>query len=98
VIFTSRRSPDDAAAYGEAAERMLALAQAQPGFLGAESARGDDGVGITVSYWADEASIAAWRDHAQHRATREHGRALWYDHFEVRIAKVERAYSRRADR
>jgi heme-degrading monooxygenase HmoA len=98
VVFTSRRTADDGAAYGEAAERMLALARTQPGFLGAESARGDDGLGITVSYWTDEASIAAWREHAEHRATRERGRAHWYDHFEVRIAKVERAYSRRADR
>ncbi|GAB2503238.1 antibiotic biosynthesis monooxygenase family protein [Lysobacter humi (ex Lee et al. 2017)] len=95
VIFSSRRRDDDGAAYAVAAARMLELAASQPGFLGAESARGDDGFGITVSYWRDEAAIAAWRDHVEHRATREFGRAHWYEHFEVRIAKVDRAYARK---
>jgi heme-degrading monooxygenase HmoA len=97
VSFTSRRSGEGADAYAEAAARMFELATTQPGFLGMESARDADGFGITLSYWADEAAIAAWRDHAEHRAVREFGRARWYDHFEVRIARVERAYSRRAD-
>jgi heme-degrading monooxygenase HmoA len=97
VSFTSRRNGSDVDAYAQAADRMFALASMQPGFLGAESARDAGGFGITLSYWADEASIAAWREHAEHRITRDYGRAHWYDHFEVRIAKVERAYSRRAD-
>ena len=98
VTFTSQRSAIDAEAYSEAAERMMQLAAQQPGFLGAESVRGDDGFGITLSYWADEAASAAWRVHAEHTAVRERARVRWYDHFEVRIAKVERAYSRRTDR
>ena len=35
---------------------MDALAAAQPGYRGVDSARGADGSGITISYWADEAS------------------------------------------
>ena len=46
VIFTSRRSDGDNG-YGEASDAMVALAARQPGFLGIESARGNDGVGIT---------------------------------------------------
>lgn len=98
VTFTSQRNAAEVDAYAEAAERMFALASTQPGFLGMESARDADGFGITLSYWADEDAIAAWREQAEHRAVREYGRAHWYDHFEVRVAKVERAYSRRADR
>ena len=97
VIFTSRRSAVDADAYAAAAARMLELAALQPGFLGVESARGSDGVGITVSYWTDEAAIAAWKRHAEHAQVRAHGRSRWYDHFEVRVARVERAYGRAAD-
>ena len=94
----SPRSAVDADAYAAAAGWMLELAAQQPGFLGAESVRGDDGFGITLSYWTDEAAIAAWRTHAEHTAVRERARHHWYDHFEVRIARVERAYSRRAER
>ena len=92
VIFSSRRSAGGDDAYGAAAARMVELAAQQPGFLGAESTRGADGFGITVSYWDSEAAIAAWRNHAEHAATRERGRRHWYDHFELRVARVERAY------
>jgi len=92
VIFTSRRTEGDNG-YAEAADAMVALAATQPGFLGIESARGTDGVGITVSYWDSEEAIADWRRNAEHAATREHGRTLWYAHYEVRVARVERAYA-----
>lgn len=91
VVFTSRltASPDG---YGEAAARMLELARQQPGFLGIDSARVDGGVGITVSYWRDEESIAGWRNNAEHTATREHGRKHWYEGFVNHVARVERVY------
>lgn len=92
VIFSSRRNGQDPAGYAEASARMVELASGMPGFLGVESARDPDGFGITVSYWADEASIARWKTHAEHAVIRERGRWLWYRQFEVRVARVERAY------
>jgi heme-degrading monooxygenase HmoA len=91
VIFTSTRSAGDDG-YAEMAERMLALASQQPGFLGVESARGTDGLGITVSYWASEEAIRAWKAVAEHRLAQAAGRERWYQHFETRVARVERAY------
>ena len=94
VIFSSLRNGEDEAGYEAAAQRMLELAAQQPGFLGVESARGADGFGITVSYWASESAITAWKHQAEHAATRAHGRKHWYEHFELRVAKVERAYGK----
>ena len=97
VIFSSQRTEGDQG-YAAMADRMVELARQQPGFLGVESARGADGFGITVSYWASEAAIGAWKRHAEHAATRAHGRGHWYDHFELRVAKVERAYGKTQSR
>jgi heme-degrading monooxygenase HmoA len=96
VIFSSQRSDGDDGddGYDATAERMVELASAQPGFLGVESTRGADGFGITVSYWASEEAIAAWKAHAEHRLARESGRARWYAHYELRVARVERAYAK----
>jgi heme-degrading monooxygenase HmoA len=71
---------------------MARLAAKQPGYLGAESARGADGLGITVSYWQDDASVAAWRQELRHASVRELGRERFYSHYELRVARVERAY------
>jgi heme-degrading monooxygenase HmoA len=93
VIFSSRRSAGDHG-YAEAAARMVELAARQPGFLGIESARDDQGFGITVSYWDSLAAIAAWKAVGEHRAAQEQGRQAWYEHYEIRIAQVQRAYSK----
>lgn len=93
VIFSSRLRGDDPD-YEPMAARMMELAARQPGFLGAESARGVDGLGVTVSYWRDEASIAAWKHQSEHAAARRLGRERWYRHYEIRIARVERAYGK----
>ncbi len=92
VIFTAQRTEEDRG-YEAMAERMVSLALAQPGCLGAESARGADGLGITVSYWTDLSAIAAWKADAQHLVAQQLGKTRWYDHYELRIARVERAYS-----
>ena len=93
VVFSSQRNDQDDAGYGAMAQRMVELAAQQPGFLGVESTRGADGFGITVAYWESEDAIRAWRAHAEHAAAREQGRRDWYEYFELRVAKVERAYS-----
>ena len=93
VIFSSRRSATDDG-YGAMADRMVELARQQPGFLGVESARGDDGFGITVSYWRSLDDIEAWRTHAEHLEAQRLGHRQWYDGFELRVAKVERARSK----
>jgi heme-degrading monooxygenase HmoA len=94
VVFTSQRTEDDQG-YDVMAERMLELAAAQSGFLGAESVRDANGFGITVSYWTSEEAIGHWRANAEHRVAQEAGKQVWYGDFALRVAKVERAYGRR---
>src|SRR5262245_56373352 len=93
VVFTSTRTAEDEEGYGAMAELMVRLAAEQPGCLGIESARGSDGVGITVSYWNSLEAIKHWREHAEHRLAQRQGRERWYERFHLRICRVERAYS-----
>jgi heme-degrading monooxygenase HmoA len=91
VIFASRRTPGDRG-YDATAEHMVELAAQQPGYLGIEHCRDAQGFGITVSYWRNEEDIRNWRRNAEHTLAREQGRQSWYEHYELRVAKVERAY------
>lgn len=92
VIFISQRTLADEAGYAEAADAMVSLAQLQPGYLSIDSARGEDRVGITVSYWADEAAAKAWRDHPEHKTIRDAGRDRWYSRYDLHVASVTRSY------
>ncbi|WP_300680447.1 antibiotic biosynthesis monooxygenase [Nocardioides sp.] len=89
VIFTSLRTEGDQG-YARMSERMADLAAQQPGFLGVESARED--VGITVSYWVDDAAAAGWKQVAEHLIAQERGRSTWYTDYQVRVATVTRSY------
>lgn len=89
VIFTSLRTDVDEG-YAITAERMVALAAEQPGFLGEESAR--DGLGITVSYWDSLEAIKNWKAHAEHRIAQQMGWEKWYTAYKTRVCKVERDY------
>lgn len=57
VVFTSLRAvgsdgaPIDEGGYTGASTRMEQRVEEQRGYLGMDSARGSDGVGVTVSYW-----------------------------------------------
>jgi heme-degrading monooxygenase HmoA len=89
VIFTSLRT-DGERGYQAMSVAMDALAAAQPGYLGVESARED--VGITVSYWRDEEAARTWKRVAAHLVAQRRGREVWYRDYRVRVATVRRDY------
>jgi heme-degrading monooxygenase HmoA len=92
AILSAQRTEGDHG-HDATAARMHELVEQQPGFLGAESTGGNDGFGITVAYFDSEESIRRWHQQMEHTAAREKGRTTWYSHYEVRVARVERAYN-----
>lgn len=93
VIFSSQRNSSDNTGYEKMAEPMVELAKEQKGFLGIESVCGDDGSGITVSYWQTQEDISLWKSNSEHQIAQEFGRSKWYESFKIKICKVEREYS-----
>jgi heme-degrading monooxygenase HmoA len=96
VIFTSRRNEQPGDDYDDTAARMFDLAAKQPGYLGVTTGSTDGG-SITISYWTDEDAIAAWKRDADHAFAQYQGRTRWYDEYEIRVARVERAYRHRRE-
>ena len=94
VIFVSRRTADDDEGYAAAAAEMEEAVRASPGFLGMDSApRSEDGTGITICYWEDEAGVAVWREHERHTEVRQEGRLRWYHWYKVIVTRVDRGYA-----
>jgi heme-degrading monooxygenase HmoA len=92
VIFVAQRTNTDDAGYAAAAIAMVELAAQQPGYIGMDSVRGADGLGITVSYWSSDTAAKAWRDHPEHAAIRDAGRDRWYCDYSLHVAEVTRSY------
>lgn len=90
VIFRAKvRTLDDE--YFRVAARMRELALTQFGCLEFQSvSEGNDE--ISLSYWADEASILAWKKHAEHVIAQQLGRERWYESYRVEIAAITRRY------
>ena len=92
VIFVSSRTDSDPSGYADAAAEMEQEVARAPGYLGHDSLSSADGSGITISYWQDHASAAAWRDHVRHGEIRAEGRKRWYHWYRLVVADVARAY------
>lgn len=93
VIFTSQRTENDDKGYELTANLMVDMASKQEGFLGVESSRDKDGLGITVSYWDSLESIKNWKENKSHKKVQDKGKKDWYSGYTTRICKVERDYT-----
>ena len=69
---------------------MLATAQGMPGFVEFKSFKSDDGERVSLVYWQDHETMAAWRNHPRHRIAQANGRAKWYAEFRVEVADIVR--------
>ncbi|GGC71287.1 antibiotic biosynthesis monooxygenase family protein [Chelatococcus reniformis] len=54
---------------------------------------------LSLSFWRDEAAVAAWRNRSAHRAAQAKGRGGVFADYRLRVATVMRDYglTRRAD-
>ena len=92
VIFVAQRTPHDDAGYQAAASQMAILAAHQPGYVGIDSVRDANGLGVTVSYWSHESAAKDWRDHPLHAEIRNEGRGKWYSRYDLHVAEITRSY------
>ena len=94
VIFSSTLTGNDIGGYYETANEIEELAKQQDGFVGIESGSRtkDTKFGITISYWKDLTSISKWKSNAKHIVAQRLGKKVWYQNYQLRIAKVEREY------
>lgn len=91
VAFSSWRREDDSD-YDDMSSEMETLALQSPGCHDLKSMRDSRGLSITHSFWKDEESIRRWKNNVRHLEAQRKGRALWYESYRIRVARVERDY------
>jgi len=86
--------------YMELAARLRSELERMDGFISVERFQSltDPAKLLSLSFWRDEAAVAAWRCHAGHRATQSAGRAGIFRDYRLRVAAVVRDYGMSARR
>ena len=80
--------------YLDIAASLRPLLEKIDGFISIEryESLGEPGKLLSLSFWRDEAAIAAWRNTEPHRAAQAIGRAEVFSDYRLRIATVVRDY------
>jgi heme-degrading monooxygenase HmoA len=99
VIIEYELRPGVEAEFQEALAEMLARVREIDGFLGEDPCRSvaEPNKRVTISYWRDDAALAAWRTHPDHMRVKLLGQRKLLAWYRIRIARVERDYGVPAD-
>jgi heme-degrading monooxygenase HmoA len=100
VIFEVWPADGRRESYLDHAARLRPELERIDGFISVERFQSitDPGKMLSLSFWRDEAAVARWRNHAQHRATQSAGRSGVFQNYRLRVAAVVRDYGMRERR
>lgn len=94
VIFEVTPAEGQRDAYLAAAKRLRADLERIDGFISVERFQSltDPAKMLSLSIFRDEAAVARWRNHGEHRKTQAGGRSGIFADYRLRIAHVIRDY------
>ncbi len=94
VIFEVWPAEGQRDAYLDLAAALRADLLATDGFIAIErfQSLNDPAKLLSLSFWRDEASVAAWRNRSSHRAAQARGRGGIFRDYRLRVAGVLRDY------
>ena len=94
VIFEVEPTPGRKDDYLDAAGMLRPLLAEADGFISVERFESltQPGKILSLSFWRDEAAVAAWRNTEEHRVAQSAGRAGIFAGYRLRIAQVLRDY------
>ena len=95
VIFEVTMKDGQAARYFEMAANLKPLLEEIDGFISVERFESTtvSGKYLSLSFWRDQAAVAAWRDQAEHGLAQGLGKSEIFADFRIRVASVLRDYS-----
>jgi heme-degrading monooxygenase HmoA len=95
VLFEAWPAPGKQERYFHLAAALRPELEHIDGFVSIErfESLAEPGKLLSLSFWRDEAAVAAWRNTPAHRATQTAGRQGVFSDYRLRIAHVVRDYS-----
>jgi len=90
IVFRSELRDGVADAYNQDGEVIYGLGVAMPGFVAIKDFTADDGERVAIVEFDSAEHLAAWRDHAEHRAAQQRGRDRYFSRYQIQVCSVLR--------
>ena len=95
VIFRSRIREDvtkDPKRLEETGQRMYELASSMPGFISYKDFAATDGENVSVVEFESLETLAAWRNHPEHKVAQDWGRREVFAEYHIQVCTPVRDY------
>ena len=86
VVFRGRLRPGvDQSVLAQLGQRMYAIASSTPGYISYKDFAAEDGESVSIVEFDSHDSLAAWREHPEHRAAQQRGRDEFFSEYHIQV-------------
>jgi heme-degrading monooxygenase HmoA len=86
IVFRARLRPNvDQQALVQLGQRMYALASAMPGYIAYKDFAAEDGESVSIVEFESQETLAAWREHPEHKAAQQRGREEFFSEYRIQV-------------
>jgi len=96
VVFRSRLKPGVENEIQAVGGRMYELAAGMPGFVSYREYVAADGEGVAIVEFESHETLAAWREHPEHRQAQAAGRERFFSEYRITVCDAVRDSSFKA--
>ena len=92
IVFRSRVRGGVDEELGRVGARMYELASSMPGFLSYKDFAAEDGENVTIVEFESLETLAAWREHPEHKVVQGRGRTEFFSEYHIQVCTPVRDY------
>jgi heme-degrading monooxygenase HmoA len=93
IVFRTRLRPNvNQQALAQLGARMYELAAAMPGYLSYKDFVAEDGENVSIIEFESPETLAAWREHPEHKAAQQRGREEFFAEYHIQVCTPVRDY------
>lgn len=91
IVFRARLRPDaDQQAMTQLGQRMYQLATSMPGYISYKDFAAGDGENVSIVEFESHETLAAWRDHPEHKTAQQRGRDEFFSEYHIQVCNPVR--------
>lgn len=94
IVFRGRlREGVDMQELSRVGQRMYELASSMQGFISYKDFTAEDGENVSIIEFESPETLAAWREHPEHRAVQKRGRDEFFAQYHIQVCTPLRDYA-----